>query len=621
MKILKLLFALAIFSFIVVDSSSLFAADEPSTAATPDATSYAGTGMYDDGVVIDEAPQRKSFIRRLMFWKKDTTTDTTSGLPTDTTTTIDTNVDDITISEEDMDPALARERRKPLEIRVRDKYGIKVDTFRLFEANLKVLNQDALNKDTEFVMPLDDLEREMYVEEFYDRRAPIVMSRLDLKQSVDIYMGEHFSDFQQMARVKVIFRDVPVEEIKGYGAYIGANLIVMKRFFEPTIGQFVYDIVFLNGDVDNKALPWFRNEDEAENLSTTLKALNVTNLNDYMNIITHNMLNPNRSISQRLNENYQVEQDKQLEATSAAEEEARSVDSFQNQQRLAELAQRANEAQTRSGLLPSDAANFSEFLLTDMTEEELFELQRALVTFRVNAVVGLWEDVITGDVVEIRVLPKTATRTQLTYAAYSILGADLDTIVRFTTNSTTAAQQIQQTVDANGTVIENVVSNADAVNLEANPFAADNAVNNLSADDNAPTTSLDGFTDMMINKGLSWLSRDIKMEFSATSGSGFFMDNEKMINDAIVYFHPAKGLIVVALPNREFRYYKPIVPDMYPALEESLYNSRNVVATNVDQDNLARFQNELDSTPGTTNYFLYPGVTLGVISVFLLLFI
>jgi hypothetical protein len=239
------------------------------------------------------------------------------------------------------------------------------------------------------------------------------------------------------------------------------------------------------------------------------------------------------------------------------------------------------------------------FLLNNMTEEEVFELQRSLVTFRVNAVVGLWEDVITGEVVEIRVLPKTDTRKELTYAAYAVLDRDLDSVVRFTTSQEDDAAAAATTEVAQPPV--NVLDNAGDPN----------------ADESAP--SLETFTTMVINKSLAWLSKDLKMEFSATSGSGFFLDDEKMINDAIVYFHPAKGLIVVALPNKEFRYYKPIVPDMYPALEDSLYNSRNVVATNVDQDNIARFSAELDSTPGTTNYFLYPGVTLGIIAAFFLI--
>ncbi|MCL2567595.1 MAG: hypothetical protein FWE18_05860 [Alphaproteobacteria bacterium] len=613
MKILKLLFAVAVFSFIVIDFSGLYAADEPAAVVATDP--IVAIGDNPDNAVVAAVPEQKSFFRRLMFWKKDDNTQNTQ----------DINQIDAAVVDEEMDPRLVQERKKPLEVRVRDKYGIKIDTFKLFEANFKVLNQDAINKDTEFVMPLDELEREMYVEEFYDRRGPVVMSRLDLKQSVDSYKDEYFPNFTPIGRVKVIFRDVPINEIKGYGAYLGANFIIMKKFFEPTVGRFVYDIMFLAGDIDNRNLAWYRNSDEAENLDKTLKALNVTNLNDYMNIITHNMLSPNRTISQRLNENYQSEQQRLTEQNADAEAPQGGSSPSQptpiNQQRLEELAQRARDAQR--GYLPSDEANFSTYLLKDMSEEELFELQKALITFRVNAVVGLWEDVITGEVIEIRVLPKTADRQDLTYAAYLLLGSDLDSIVRFTTTESSDEQisaDSQPNVNIGGdeTNIENI-GNANVVNsIDTNNSLSQNN-NNSANNDNA--ASFEEFTNMVINKSLSWLTRDLKMQFSATSGSGFFMDNEKMVNDAIVYFHPAKGLIVVALPNKEFRYYKPIIPDMYPTLEESLYNSSNVVATNVDQDKIARFSSELESTAGTTNYFLYPGVTLGVIAAFLLIFI
>ncbi|MDR0484469.1 MAG: hypothetical protein LBH40_04265 [Alphaproteobacteria bacterium] len=612
MKILKLLFAVAILSFIVVDFSVLYAADEPSaTASTVPALD--ANDLVDSDVVVDEQPQRKSFARRLMFWKRDANP---AVQPTDA----NANPDEVAITDEDIDPRLAKERSKPKEIRIRDKYGIKVDTLKFFEANLKVKDETLINRDTEFVVPLDEIDREIYIEEFYDRRAPIVMSRLDLKQTVDSYKEEYFPNFKEIGRIKVIFSDVPINEIKGYGAFIGANFIIMKKFFEPTIGKFVYDILFLTGDTDNRSLYWFRSSDEAEPLAKTLGALNVTNLNDYMNIVTHNMLNPNRRITKKIDENYQAEKTREAEEI-ASKAEGQDSNNPAQRQTVEALALRAREAQ--NSLPDSDVSNFSMFLLNDMSEEELFELQQRLITFRVNAVVGLWEDVISGDVIEIRALPKVSNeQKEVVYAAYAVLGSDLDSVVRYTTDSKdTASSGAIVDTNENGDVLPN--ANAD----NQQQVAVDGSLQDipLAQAGDEPTVDetenpvLNGFSEMSINKGLSWLTRDLKMQFSATSGSGFFVDNEKMVNEAVVYFHPAKGLIVVALPNREFRYYRPIVPDVYPVLEEALYNERNIKETNVDQDRIARFSQELDSTPGTTNYFLFSGVTLGVVVTALLI--
>ena len=602
MKTLKLFLAFAILSLSIINSSLLKAADENIATTDP--------------LIIAEEPEKKGFFKSLMFWKSDTDNNVNEE-----------NLDEI--SDEDLDPRLKKERAKPTEIRIRDKYGIKVDVLKLFETNLKDSNN--LNKDTEFVVPLDEIEREIYIEEYYDREAPIVMSHLDIKQSVDSYKTKYFPGFKLIGRIKVIYKDISENEVKGYGAYIGANLIIMQKLFEPTIGKYVYDIMFLSGDIKDKNIYWSRNSTEAEPLNKTLEALNITNLNDYMNIITQKLLNPNRKISQKISANYEIEIEKeqtaQENATAEAEAIKNSAKSGQTvDRRLEGLANRANQAQQNKQDQEEKTNNNSSYLLNDLTEEELYELQKSLITFRVNSVVGYWEDAITGEVIEIRVIPSKKSQKDITYGAYAILDEDLDKIVRYTepSNPEIELPEVENTVlTRENTSIDNIAETARKNSTLPDQFPINNE-SPLSKEDailfgEEAELSLKDLSTLSINKSLAWISQDLKMQFSSLGGSGFFIDEEKMVEDAKVFFHPAKGLIVVSLPNNEFRYYKPIIPDIYPVLEEALYNNLNIKDTEVDQGKVARYSEEIPSTAGSTNYFLYPGVTLGAIVAFLLI--
>ncbi len=589
MNILKLLFAFVVLSFSL--NLSFLKADDSDVGSTENISK-------DEAPYEAEPSAKKGFLKSLMFWKGDSKKNNS------------TSIDEI--SEEELDPRLAKERAKPLEIKIRDKYSLKVDVLKLFETNLR--NEKNLNKDTEFVVPLDEIEKEIYIEEYYDRGAPVVMSHLDFKQSVDSYKKKYFSNFNEIGRIKVIYRNITENEIKGYGAYIGANLVLMKKTFEPTIGKYSYDIMFLFGDIKNKEVYWLRNSDEADPIEVSLKQLGISNLNDYKNIITHHLLNPNRTISKKINDNYSIKKPKEseslLEKNSSSNKAGQTV-AMQFEAMIDKISQ-----QNRDGITTNKENDNSSYLLKDLSTEELYELQKALVTFRVNAVIGYWEDVITGEVIEIKTMPKQKNQKDITYTAYAILDEDLDSITR-NKNVLLVNQNIKNVEPSNNFTNVDSIAKVSTPNKRADDFV-DITVKDPMVD--YDTISLKEMSDLSINKDLAWMSQDLKIQFSSMGGSGFFIDNEKMVEDARIFFHPAKGLIVVALPNKEYRYYKPLIPDMYPVLEEYLYNNINIKETDVDQSSISRYSEEIPSAPGSTNYFLVPGITLGVIVGFLLIF-
>lgn len=601
MKILKLFLAFAILSLSITNLSLLKAADENTVT---ESTSVPNASTI---TTQTEETKRKGFFKSLLFWKNNKDLD-------------NQNIDEI--SDEELDPRLKIERAKPKEIRIRDKYSVKIDVLKLFETNLK--DTADLNKDTEFVFPLDEIEREIYIEEYYDREAPLVMSHLDIKQSVDSYKQKYFPDFKLIGRVKVIYKDIPENEVKGYGAYIGSNLIIMQKLFEPTIGKYVYEIIFLSGNIKDKNLYWYRNSSESEPLNKTLEALEITNLNDYMNIITHNLLNPNRKVAQKISSNYELEKKKQQPNEENTKQNTIKLSGQTVDSRLERLVNTASKSEQDKAKQKDSANEDNSYLLTDLTEEELYELQKALITFRVNAVVGYWEDAISGEIIEIRVIPSKKDKKNITYGAYSILDQDLDNIVRYKKESSPTVAVVEKTAlstEDGSTTLDSISAKTDS--KLSNEQIID--INNLSNQDailfGEEPLSLKDFTTLSINKSLAWVSQDLKMQFSSLGGSGFFIDEEKMLEDAKIFFHPAKGLIVVSLPNKEFKYYKPIIPDMYPVLEEALYNKINIKDTDVDQSKIARYSEELKSTAGSTNYLLWPGVTIGLFIAFFLIMV
>ncbi len=448
------------------------------------------------------------------------------------------------------------------------KYRIKLSNLILFESKLEVIG--SLNKDVEFVMPISEEDQELYVEEYFDREDPIMMSHIDIKQSVDEYYAAFFSGFTTIARLKLIHSDIYFSEIKGFAAYIGSNLVIMKKFYEPTIGSYVYDILFLNGNTTAKDIYWYRNISEAVLMENILKELKITDINSYSNLITHSNINPSRILRKKIEANY----------TKSAEAPSGNLSpELQNKIATMDSSQGENSTETNVDLL-------------EITDQDMFEIQKEFLAFRVNAVVGLWENIETGEIIEIRTLgsAKKSKNTAPTYVGYSV-----ELPMTLGNQIVEPAEQI-------------VESETDPTSEPEKEEAFVNYLHRSLRKDNKK-----------INKYLTWIKEDLKFQFSTNEFSGIYLDEEKMVNTAKFYFHPAKGLISIILPNKQYVYLRPIVPDLLLEIEESFYNDVKLSVGNVDQNNIKRYSSELSSTKGVTSYIAYAASSTVAIFVLLLL--
>lgn len=468
---------------------------------------------------------------------------------------------------------------------IKNKYNLIPIVYNILNDNLKAVVN--LNKDTNFFIEAEMVE-EVISEETVDpetgdtiitetviskpkegtepsdaRIVPLIMSDIANNMSVKKYVQDVLPTYQLIATSTFISkRKISVYEIRSFGAYIDANVVAVKSFFEPSIGKYIYDIAYLKGDVLSTLNMWYRSSSEAVTLGDSLKKLSITDINSYSNVLNKvikevnvsNIINADANKEtlsldeqvsvaleqmdkQRANKEADVADNKATEVgkietpvnPEGSEGDTLIEDEYQAQGDLeADNSAPPPVVEVKKSLygITSPNANDSENDVMDNPEEvkkpvvpvkvptveappakdpleglDLDTLQKDLIAFRTDIIVGSWQDLHSGEIVEIRELPGNSDKAKSKrYAAYEIIDEELPPLV--------------------------------------------------------------------INNALNWLNEDLKFEFSSLSGEALFLNKEKMVSKAYVRLFPAKGMLIVTLPNKNLRYFIPVLSE----IEESVYN-------------------------------------------------
>lgn len=464
---------------------------------------------------------------------------------------------------------------------IKKKYGINKKFILLLDKKLQPTSY--IKKDTILFIPKTEKQKQVYNGKFFDRDEPILMSHLDLKESIDSYAEKYFNTFNKVGKLTIV-KKLDVNQLKAYGAYLNANLIIMKKFEEPDIHEFVHEILFLNGNIrDIEDNYWYRSIKEAEKLDNKeLLALNdytllsgrdangkakyvnldavVVNLTSYnvKQVIDETIKNLN-IITPILNK-WQAQLDKNY-AKKTRKMEFYKTTYF-----------------PKSFYSPEMYNKIAKEISTKLSENEVFAiyaLQKDLINERVNKVIGTWVDIETGQMFNIRIQKHNLQ-----------LGAENNPLATDT-----------KTVEKN------------SATATANEFTYNGYV------------VLDRpIQQLKNNSNLSWINNDLKFSFSLEKGGyGYYIDDSKMLNSATFNLQSARGLIIVKLPNGEYKYLAPYIPNMLPELQQYLYYdmAKSAKENHVDQDNIYAFKKYIQHTQRPSGYLIYPGITIGVFIIFL----
>jgi hypothetical protein len=371
---------------------------------------------------------------------------------------------------------------------IKSKYNLSKYIFNLLNDNVVAIT--LLNKDTNFdpievdsnnqiLEPIIDNEGEAPQDVsvplannqvISDRAIPLVMASVDNNKELSEYIKNIFPSYTTVATSKFISKTlVTLEDIRSFGAYIDTQLIVVRCFFEPSIGKYVYHIVYLQGDIANEQNPWYRTSTESEPINDSLAKLKIIDINSYSNVTT--------TLQEELDEN-------------------------------------------------------GDPIETEDPSLDLISLQRKLLEFRAEILVGTWRDIHSGEIFEIREsLGNTINNKNKKYAAYSIMEADQVAV--------------------------------------------------------------------SINDSLTWINEDLKFEFNGLSGSAIFINDEKMVSEASVRAFPAKGLMIITLPNNRRKYLIPVLSDIDNSLYQELYSDIQREYKPVKENFYSsKYSMALESTPG-----------------------
>ena len=463
---------------------------------------------------------------------------------------------------------------------IKNKYNLIPIVYNILNDNLQAVVN--LNKDTNFFIEAEMVE-EVISEETVDpetgdtiitetviskpkegtepsdaRIVPLIMSDIANNMSVKKYVKDVLPTYQLIATSTFISkRKISVYEIRSFGAYIDANVVAVKSFFEPSIGKYIYDIAYLKGDVLSTVNLWYRTSSEAVTLGDSLNKLGITDINSYNNILNKiikeanvkDMINANAN-KETLSLDEQVEvalkqmdkkQDKEEKVADNKATEVGEVETPVNPEDSEDDTLIEDEYRAQSDVEADSSApppvvevNNDPYGLKSPNENDVVDkpaevkkpvvpvkvptveappakdplegldldtLQKDLIAFRTDIIVGSWQDLHSGEIVEIRELPGNSDNAKSKrYAAYEIIDEELPPLV--------------------------------------------------------------------INNALNWLNEDLKFEFSSLSGEALFLNKEKMVSKAYVRLFPAKGMLIVTLPNKNLRYFIPVLSE----IEESVYN-------------------------------------------------
>lgn len=406
---------------------------------------------------------------------------------------------------------------------VLNKYKINKNTFNILETYTIGIGE--LSKDNNPVTEVVVDEDGNVISESgstSDRIEPLVISSFNQKDNLQQYITKYFSDYKIIARATFSDKDLlTIDNIKSYGAYIDSSLIILKIYYENSLGLYLYDIYYLNGDTLSEKNYWYRNGTEAVPLEQTLEQLKVSDLNSYDNILPPVTQNPLSNPASAGNSNTKSN----LNATGATPTASNSTTNIASaanpgasnstnpsnsiNSNTTNNDNAPNDIQNTEGKSSNETQNNTES--TPQTNEDplrglsLYDAQDKLLEYRVNKIVGLWKNLITNQLVIIRELPQgNLSLPNKRYGIYVIL---------------------------------------------------DEEINNLK-----------------INPSLNWITDDLMAEFNILNGDGFYLNREKMLSSATIRLYPAKKLMMLFQHDGKIQYFVPVLAeDIDQKLQDDLY--------------------------------------------------
>ncbi|MFL1781044.1 hypothetical protein ABSA28_00760 [Candidatus Hepatincolaceae symbiont of Richtersius coronifer] len=114
-------------------------------------------------------------------------------------------------------------------------------------------------------------------------------------------------------------------------------------------------------------------------------------------------------------------------------------------------------------------------------------------------------------------------------------------------------------------------------------------------------------TNLKINRTLSWINEDLKFSFNSLSGKGIYLNLEKMLSNTQVRAYPAKGMMMIFLPNKEVRYLIPIISEIDQQTYNDLYadiKNQYMYQINSSLYKLEKYQTTLKDTKSNKYFFL-----------------
>ena len=411
---------------------------------------------------------------------------------------------------------------------IKKKYKLSKNTFDLINSNMlefTALNRDYL-MDIQSYVPEENNEevveegennekkenKQDIEEEQQELFFPIIISTFSIKDNLDEYIKSYLPNYIKVAESKFTSsKKITLDQIKHFGAYITTDLALVKSFTETSNGKFVYNIVFLTGDILNEQNYWYRNIEESLDMAESLKRLKITDINDYANVMTSK------------------EKDEMQKKQKSLEKQSESVNNPEG-----------NNLDNKENL-----------------EEELIDLeiklQKKLIEYRVEKLIGLWQDINTNDVYEIREIKNKKNNISL-YAGYLFY---------------------QESENSEPPILPK----------------------------------------LLINSNLDWLPKDLKFEFLGTDGDGFYITEEKMLAKARIIGYPFKGYIIIQLPNGHLRYLVPLIDkQIADVVYDGFYSEilQHKVSTNIEEEHLYSYKIGTKSTKGVDSFSIYWIIPLGL---------
>ena len=365
---------------------------------------------------------------------------------------------------------------------------------------------------------------------FEEKAKPIIVDNVSIQLDNLIYANNLLSNFVPVARSKFISKsDVNIKNIQDFAGYIDTQLALVKHFYNPDDKNYVYDVVFLQGDVKNETNLWNINLESAETLEETLKQNNIINLDDYKNVgYNENTINADTQIDLGIEE----DDDNNLANNENLEPE---LDEDRN-----EILDENGNPQLKpilniKNISKADKAE-QEAIDDKLTLKKEIELQKKLLNFRTEILVGLWEDVITGELVEIRRIDGDKNRRNKIYGAFVV---------------------------------------------DAKYFAG---------------------KQPKINDMFVWNNGDLRFLFSSISYTDYYLDEEKMVVKTSITPHDAKNLIIITLPNRKYKYFRPVLKDgLLAEVDKEVYGELKRTAKGINTSHSYKTQHRYDEKIATSS--------------------